>query len=71
MSVEVGTEFKPGQECQASGIYKVIHDPAHTENHEVTCIYGKKFPPCRDCAHPRFRLVRAAIHVESHSLFKK
>ena len=65
-----GDVFKPGDEVPHSGIYKVIHDPAHAQQHEVTCVYGKKFPPCRDCSHPRFVLVRAAIHIDASEHFK-
>ena len=64
-------EFKPGEKVEKSGIYKVTHDPAHAEEHEVTCVAGKTFPPCRDCRHPRFVLVRHAQHIESHKHFKK
>ena len=67
----IGDEFKPGDEVPRSGIYKVIHDPEHAQQHEVTCIYGRKFPPCRGCHHPRFVLVRAAIHIDSSDYFKK
>jgi len=66
----IGDEFKPGQEVPHSGIYLVIHDQAHSQSHEVTCVYGKRFPPCRGCDHPRFKLVHAAIHIESHEQFK-
>jgi hypothetical protein len=66
----IGDEFKPGESVPHSGIYLVIHDPAHSAPHEVTCVFGKRFPPCRGCDHPRFRLVRAATHVESHEHFK-
>jgi hypothetical protein len=71
MSVTVGATFKPGEVVGASGIYRVIHDPAHAEEHEVTCVYGKRFPPCRDCHHPRFVLVRRAQHVEGNEHFKQ
>lgn len=66
----VGDIFKPGDEVPHSGIYRVVHDPEHSQPHEVTCVYGKRFPPCRGCAHPRFILVRAAIHIDSHDHFK-
>lgn len=58
-------EFKPGETVPTSGIYKVTHDQAHTQSHEVTCVYNDIFPPCRDCKHPRFVLVRAAQHIAS------
>lgn len=63
---------KPGDKCEKSGIYKVEHDPGHAQSHEVTCVYGKPFPPCntKGC-HPTFTLVRAAQHIESNEHFKK
>jgi len=67
----IGDIFKPGDKVPHSGIYKVTHDPEHAQPHEVTCVYGKTFPPCHDCAHPRFKLVRAAHHIETHEYFKK
>jgi hypothetical protein len=66
----VGDAFKPGEKVENSGFYRVIHDPTHTQEHEVTCIAHKKFPPCRDCPHPRFVLVRKAIHIGVHEHFK-
>ena len=68
---DIGDVFKPGDTVPNSGIYRVIHDPKHAQEHEVTCIYGKKFPPCRDCAHPRFMLVRKALHIDTHDFFKR
>jgi hypothetical protein len=67
----VGDTFKPGDKVPHSGIYKVTHDPEHTQSHEVTCVYGKVFPPCRGCKHPRFILVRSAQHVDSNEHFGK
>ena len=70
--VNVGDEFEPGDVVPKSGIYRVIHDLGHTQPHEVTCIYGKRFPTCHGCGHhPRFRLVTAAQHIETHELFKE
>ena len=63
--------FRPGDEVPHSGIYRVTHNPAHTEPHEVTCVYGKRFPPCHGCQHSRFVLVRAAMHVGSHDFFRR
>ena len=57
-------EYKPGEQVPESGIYKVEHDRKHRQAHQVTCIEGHKFPPCRDCGdHPRFSLVLGAVHV--------
>jgi hypothetical protein len=68
---KVGDVFKPGDEVPHSGIYRVIHDTYHREEHEVTCVYGKKFPPCNHCgSHPRFVLLRMAQHIEWNEHFK-
>jgi len=70
MGAEKGDEFKPGQTCKQSGIYKVVHDPNHKEEHEVTVINGKRFPPCRDCdGGVRFVLVHPAKHLDAHKGF--
>jgi hypothetical protein len=65
----VGDTFKPGDKVPHSGIYRVVHDPEHAQPHEVTCIFGSPFPPCRGCHHPRFVLVRAAQHIGSNEHF--
>jgi hypothetical protein len=67
----IGDVFKPGDKVPNSGIYRVIHDNYHTEEHEVTCVYGKQFPPCNHCGHhPRFTLVQYAQHVDQNEYFK-
>jgi hypothetical protein len=66
-----GEVYEPGQKVPMSGIYKVRHDPMHVQEHEVTCVAGKRFPPCRDCGHPRFTLARAAKHVDEHEHFTR
>jgi hypothetical protein len=66
----LGDVFKSGDRAQHSGIYRVFHDPAHEEPHEVTCLFGKRFPSCRMCQHPRFVLVRGAENVDTHAHFK-
>jgi hypothetical protein len=58
--------FRTGETVKISGIYEVDHDPAHTQRHEVTCVEGKKFPPCRTCQHPLFKVVHAAEHIEKN-----
>jgi hypothetical protein len=64
-------DYKPGDKVKRSGIYAVVHDEEHEEEHEVTCVAGKAFPPCNDCeGKVRFRLVRAAHHVTKHRNFK-
>jgi hypothetical protein len=66
----MAAEYKPGDTVPQSGIYRVTHDTNHTSPHEVTCVDGKKFPPCRGCSHPRFTLVRAAEHIEKNQHFR-
>jgi hypothetical protein len=49
----------------------VVHDPEHTKEHEVTCVYREKFPPCNNCGdHVRFVLERGAHHVDVDDNFK-
>ena len=64
--------YKPGEEVPKSGIYKVVHDTQHAEEHEVTCIIGTPFPPCNHCGHKvRFRVVRIAQHIKTHERLKQ
>ena len=64
-------EYKPGDTVEHSGVYRVVHDRNHAEPHEVTCVYGKKFPPCNHCGHhPRFVAVKLAQHIEHNEHFK-
>jgi hypothetical protein len=62
---------RPGDIVRDSGVYNVKHDPKHAAVHEVTCVEGSRFPPCKGCDHPTFELVRAAIHVKDHRSFTK
>lgn len=65
------TTYKPGDEVEASGIYKVTHDPNHAAEHEVTVVFGKTFPPCNRCGnHPRFKAVKLAQHIGHNEHFK-
>ncbi len=64
------TTYKPGDDVEASGIYKVTHDPNHAQEHKVTVVFGKKFPPCRGRKHPRFKAVMLAQHIEHNEHFK-
>lgn len=64
--------FKPGEEVPASGVYKVSHDSAHRDEHEITGIIGELFPLCNRCgSHARFKLVHAAQHMKNHEFFNK
>jgi hypothetical protein len=64
------TIYKPGMEVPTSGIYKVVHDTNHRQEHEVTAVKGEPFPPCNHCGnHPRFQLVYSAHHIKNHENF--
>jgi hypothetical protein len=69
-TADPGDIFEPGEKVPRSGIYRVVHDPEHQQEHEVTCVFGKRFPPCHGCKHPRFVLVKAAQHIEQNEHFK-
>lgn len=62
--------FKPGDEVLYSGIYLVTHTRTHIQPHEVTCVSGNRFPACRQCQRPRFRLVRAATLITVNEYFR-
>jgi hypothetical protein len=66
----LGDVFRSGDRVQHSGIYRVLHSPEHEAPHEVTCLYGKRFPTCRICEHTRFMLLRGAENIDTHSHFK-
>jgi hypothetical protein len=64
-------EYKPGDTVEHSGVYRVVHDRTHVQEHEVTVVFGKKFPPCNHCGHhPRFIAVKLAQHIEHNENFK-
>jgi hypothetical protein len=66
-----GKVYKPGDTVESSGIYRVTHDKNHAAEHEVTCVYGKRFPPCNGCgAHPRFVAMKLAQHMDHNQHFK-
>ena len=66
----LGDLFRSGDRVPHSGIYRVSHSPEHEEPHEVTCLYGKRFPQCRCCEHTRFMLVRGAESIDTHVHFR-
>jgi hypothetical protein len=67
----VADPYKAGEKITKSGIYSVLHKGGHAEAQEVTCVAGKKFPPCDECGDAvQFVLVRHARHVARQDHFK-
>ena len=63
--------YKPHDEVPYSGVYDVIHDKNHRVKHQVTCVAGKPFPPCRGCgSEVRFQLAVKATHIKDHPTFR-
>jgi hypothetical protein len=56
--------FKPGDPVRISGIYNVTHDPKHRDVHQVICVKGYLFAPCRRCEKARFQLALRAVHIQ-------
>lgn len=68
---DVGDVFEIGDKVPHSGIYDVLHDGHHHQKHQVTCIYGKLFPPCHGCHDEvRFSLAVKALHIDQDPEFK-
>jgi hypothetical protein len=67
----VADPYKAGDKIKKSGIYSVLHKGRHAEAQEVTCVAGKRFPPCDECGDDvQFVLVRHAPHVARQDHFK-
>lgn len=62
------TDFRSGDEIPGSGVYAVSHATGHTPDHEVTLLYGTRFPRCRECGNLAFRTVKGA-HSMSYYTF--
>jgi len=66
----LGDVFKPGDVILHSGIYRVLHEPAHHEPHDVICLHGWRFPTCHCCTFTRFILIRCAEAIDASDHFK-
>jgi len=65
------TEHRANDDCPQSGVYRVVHDPQHTEDHDVTVLYGHVFPRCsHHGCNPKFALVAAGQNVHSNNWFR-
>ena len=64
--------FEAGARVKKSGIYSVVHEKKHAEDHEVTCVAGRAFPTCNECGGAvRFLLVRHARYVNRTAHFSR
>ena len=65
-------EYRPGDYVERTGIYQVIYAGGHTAEHEVTVLYGRRFPSCNSCGQePRFYAVRLAAAIDESEHFEK
>jgi hypothetical protein len=63
--------FEPGNRVEQSGIYRAVHAHCHTDDHEVICLRGNIFPPCRQCGEGvQFILVHPADDINSQRYFR-
>ncbi|HET8888880.1 MAG TPA: hypothetical protein VFQ41_08250 [Candidatus Angelobacter sp.] len=66
------TMFLPGQPVLESGIYEVIHDRNHRQEHEAVMYRSDLFPVCDQCGlRVRFRLIRSAPYIFDDEDFAK
>lgn len=62
---------KSGDDVITPGVYRVVHGAHHASEYEVTCVLGKKFPPCHYCGQDvQFLLARPAQNIEYDPNFK-
>lgn len=65
-------EYRTGDQVERAGVYRVTHGGNHAPEHEVTMLYGKRFPPCNRCGQEaRFYPVRLAPLIDETELFEK
>ena len=63
--------YEPGDRVVRSSIYRVSHADGCDVEQEVTCVFGRVFPPCLKCGEEvSFSLVRYAQDVGGHPSFK-
>jgi hypothetical protein len=62
--------IQAGDSIEHSGVYRVVHAGNHAPEHEVTVLYGKRFP-ARCGQEPRFYPVRLAHDIEGNEHFEK
>lgn len=74
----VRTEWEPGDTVERSGTYTVRHGGDHTFSsgrwpveHQVICLKGDMFPPCKRCGTlPRFKIMAHGEPIEQNEHFK-
>jgi hypothetical protein len=56
--------FTVGELVPYSGIYRITHNPPHTDEEALTLTKGSTFPRCVHCAHESFMLVNELTNSE-------
>lgn len=55
--------FKPGGKVEQTGMYQVVHQPAHRNPHTVMLKRRERFPACAKCEHTVFLFLLPAEHM--------
>jgi hypothetical protein len=67
----VAEEYHSRDECRQSGVYRAVHEPQHTPDHDVTVLFGRIFPRCsHHGCNPKFVLMTPGQNIHSNNWFK-
>jgi len=56
--------FTSGELVPFSGVYRITHNPPHTDEEAITLTEGNRFPLCIHCPHVSFMLVNVLTRSE-------
>jgi hypothetical protein len=70
--IDAKMSYKPGDGVPITGVYRVIHDSAHTTQQPERVIENVgRFPKCKHCGdRVRFELVKAVLWIRKDQDFK-
>ena len=70
MHSAIKQDFIPGDVVPYAGVYRVHHQNRHVREHEVACVAGTRFPPCKTCGtQVQFLLACGAEPIEASAHF--